>query len=83
MTKQLIVQVASVPASTTSATLCLTKNKNKGLTESESQIQVFGKEALSHDRPGSGVQGVVVLGSLAHLNKVPLLSRHSQSLTAG
>lgn len=64
-----------------SATLCLTKTK--GLTESESQIQMFGKEALSYDRPGSGVLDIVGLRCSAYLNKAPWLSRHSQSLTAG
>lgn len=38
-----------------STTLYLTKNKNNGLKDSESQIQMFGMGALSHDRHGLDV----------------------------
>lgn len=58
---------------------CLIKNKNKGLTNSEHQIQMFGKEHLSHNRHRLGVYIVPTL-ALGCLKEIPQLSWHSQRL---
>lgn len=57
MTKQLMVLVASVPAcrTHTPTTFRLVKNRSKCLTDTGSQSQMFGKEALSYDRHGLGM----------------------------